>query len=193
MSCLDEPSERQSSSARHVRPVRYHQTSCVSRMSAGRARTPIQSPRESALGGPTVEEARRLLERAHILREPADFDLLVFFARHPRTLLASESLAALLGNEAKDIPRSLEPLLECGLLTRTQTAAHAARLYVFAADAPHEWLPPLLKMATTGGGRLALRQLLANRPRERPMSSLSVVPRMSSDTHGEPSSDSKTG
>ena len=156
------------------------------------------------MAGPTIEEARRLLERAHILREPADFDLLVFFARHPRTLLASESLAALLGYELKDIARSLEALLECGLLKRTQTSAHAARLYVFAADAPPEWLPPLLKMAATRTGRLALRQLLAHRPRERPGSGLpsntedgtragqrSVVLRMPSDTHGEQSSGAK--
>jgi DNA-binding MarR family transcriptional regulator len=156
------------------------------------------------LAGPTIEEARRLLESAHILREPADFDLLVFFARHPRTLLASESLGALLGYELKDIARSLETLLESGLLKRTQTSAHAARLYVFATDAPREWLPPLLKMAATRTGRVALRQVLADRPRERPASGRSsntedaaragqrsVVLRMPSDTHGEQRSDAK--
>ena len=68
------------------------------------------------MAGPTIDEARRLLERALILREPADFDLLVFFARHPRTLLASESLAAFLGYELNDIARSLEALRECGRL-----------------------------------------------------------------------------
>jgi predicted transcriptional regulator len=158
------------------------------------------------LAGPIIEEARALLDRASVLREAADFDLLVFFARHPRTLLPSESLAALLGYELKDIARSLEALLECGLLKRTQTSAHAARLYVFAAEAPHEWVPPLLKMATTRAGRLALRQLLANRPREKPGSrpspntedggrsgQRSVVLRMPSDTDGEQSSDAKTG
>ncbi|HEY0874888.1 MAG TPA: hypothetical protein VGD94_15550 [Vicinamibacterales bacterium] len=156
--------------------------------------------------GPTIEEARTLLDYASVLREPADFDLLVFFARHPRTLLASESLAALLGYELKDIARSLEALLECGLLKRTQTSAHAARLYVFAAEAQPEWLPPLLKMAATRTGRLALRQLLANRPRNRPASGLSsntedgtragqrsVVLRMPYDTNGEPRSDTKVG
>ena len=156
------------------------------------------------MAGSTIEEARRLLDRASILREPADFDLLVFFARHPRTLLASESLATLLGYELKDIARSLEALLEGGLLKRTQTSAHAARLNVFAADTPHEWLPPLLKMAATRAGRLALRQLLASRPREKPVSrpspntedgtragQRSVVLRMPSDTHGEQNSDAK--
>jgi hypothetical protein len=158
------------------------------------------------VAGPTIEEARTLLDRASVLREAADFDLLVFFARHPRTLLASESLAALLGYELNDIARSLEALLQCGLLKRRQTSAHAARLYVFAADAPHEWLPPLLKMAATRAGRLALRQLLANRPREKPVSrpspntedgtraeQRSVVLRMPSDTHGEQNSDAKAG
>ena len=158
------------------------------------------------MAGPTIEEARTLLERASVLREAADFDLLVFFARHPRTLLASESLAALLGYELKDIARSLEALLACGLLMRTQTSAHAARLYVFAADAAPEWVPPLLRMAATRTGRLALRQLLANRPRERRPSGLSsntedgtraaprsVVLRMPSDSHTEQSSDVKAG
>ena len=158
------------------------------------------------MAGPTIEEARTLLDRASVLREPADFDLLVFFARHPRTLLASESLAALLGYELKDIARSLEALLECGLLTRTQTSAHAARLYVFGADAPPEWVPPFLRMAATRAGRLALRHLVADRSRERPASGLSpnredgtragqrsVVLRMPSDTHGEQSPDAKAG
>ena len=156
------------------------------------------------MAGPTIEEARTLLHRASVLREPADFDLLVFFARHPRTLLPSESLGALLGYELKDIARSLEALLECGLLKRTQTSAHAARLYVFAAEAPPDWLPPLLKMAATRTGRLALRQLLANRPREKPVSRPSPntedgaragrrsVVRMPPDTY-EQNSDAKAG
>jgi hypothetical protein len=156
------------------------------------------------LAGPTIEEARTLLDRASVLREPAEFDLLVFFARHPRTLLPSDSLGALLGYDLKDIARSLDALLECGLLKRTQTSAHAARLYVFSADAPPEWVPPLLRIASTRAGRLTLRKLLADRPRERPVSGLSPNPdhgtragqrsavlRMPSDTHGERSSDTK--
>ena len=138
-------------------------------MAANGAEGTLYNPHEErVLAGPTIEEARTLLERAGVLRERADFDLLAFFARHPRTLLASESLGALLGYELKEIARSLEALLECGLLKRTQTSAHAARLYVFAPDAPHEWLPPLLKMAATRAGRLALRQVLTNPPREKP-------------------------
>ena len=156
------------------------------------------------MGAPAADEARTLLDRATVLREPADFDLLVFLARHPRTLLASESLATLLGYELKDIARSLEALLEYGLLQRTQTSAHAARLYVFAVDAPPDWVSPLLTMAGTRTGRLALRQLLVDRSRERSISGRSshredgtragqrsVVLRMPPDTHGEQRSDPK--
>jgi hypothetical protein len=147
-----------------------------------------------------------LLDRANVLREAADLDLLVFFARHPRTLLASESLAPLLGHELKDIARSLDALLECGLLRRTQTPAHAARLYVFDADAAPDWVLPLLLMAATRSGRVVLRQVLANRPRERSAAGLSpdsedgtraaprsVILRMPSDTHNDPGSDAKAG
>ena len=153
-----------------------------------------------------VDEARGLLGRAQVLRERADLDLLVFFARHPRVLLASESLARLLGHDLKDIARSLDFLLESGLLKRTQTSAHAARLYVFAADAPHDWLRPLLEMAATRRGRLALRQGLVPRAREalagRGVSDAGkggttgprpVVRRMNSGAPGERGSEGKTG
>jgi hypothetical protein len=92
-----------------------------------------------------------------VLRHRSDLDLLLFFARHPRSLLASEAVAAFLGYDLKDIAESLETLLSAGLLQRTQTEAHAARMYVFAADAPDGgWLPSLLRLASTREGRLAL-------------------------------------
>jgi DNA-binding MarR family transcriptional regulator len=151
--------------------------------------------------GPTIEEARALLERANVLREAADFDLLAFLARHPRTLLASESLARLLGHDLKVIARSLDSLREGGLLKRTQTSAHAARLYVFAEDATHEWLSPLLSMAATRRGRLVIREVLASRACEgrggRDFSNVEdgkteaggVVLRIRSDAHGGDGSD----
>lgn len=119
------------------------------------------------------ENARRLLGRIRVLKHACDLDLLVFFARHPRSLLASESLASFLGYDLKDIADSLEVLLGAGLLTRTQTPTHAARLYVFAADGTNGgtdggWLPSLLEMASTREGRLALRDTLARRSREGP-------------------------
>lgn len=153
----------------------------------------------------SIDEARALLDRAAVIRRVADLDLLVFFARHPRTLLASEALAALLGYELKDIARSLDSLLASGLLERTQTSAHPARLYVFAADAAHDWVRPLLTLAATRPGRLACRQVLAGRARDsrglrsvpatgngRGAGEHSVVPRLPSDGHAEHGSGTKT-
>ncbi|MGH9330461.1 MAG: hypothetical protein ACRD09_08465 [Vicinamibacterales bacterium] len=62
---------------------------------------------------------------------------MLFFARHPRTLLISEQLAVWLGYELKQIAGSLDVLMAAGLLTRTQNPTHAARLYVFAIKGPN--------------------------------------------------------
>ena len=111
----------------------------------------------------TPEDARRLLDGIGLTRV-CDLDLLVFFSRHPRALLASESLAGFLGYDLKDIADSLEVLMAAGLLTRVQTPAHAARLYVLTpAEASGDWLPPLVALASTRDGRLALRQGLRTR------------------------------
>jgi hypothetical protein len=117
----------------------------------------------------TYEDACRLLDRIGVMNNPCDLDLLIFFARHPRSLLASESLASFLGYELKEIADSLETLLAAGLLTRLQSPAHASRLYVFAIDARggahHEWLSSLLAAASTRDGRLVLRRALVHRRR----------------------------
>ena len=119
------------------------------------------------------EEARRLLDRIPVLKHACDLDLLVFFARHPRSLLASESIASFLGYGIKDIALSLDVLLGAGLLKRAQSPAHAARLYVFAPSGGQVgpdggWLPALLEMASTRQGRLALRETLGRRSSEGP-------------------------
>ena len=108
------------------------------------------------------EDARRVLDRLRVLRHRSDLDLLIFFARHPRTLLTSEQLAAFLGYELTQIAASLEVLLEAQLLTRAQNRNHAARLYVFAHGGPSGgWLPSLLELASTREGRLALLACLS--------------------------------
>ncbi len=117
------------------------------------------------------DEARRLLDRIRVLKHACDLDLLVFFARHPRSLLASESLASFLGYDLKNIAGSLDVLLGAGLLKRAQTPAHAARLYVFALNGTQGGpdggcLPALLSMASTRQGRLALREALGHRSAE---------------------------
>jgi len=130
----------------------------------------------------THEDARRLLARIGLTRV-CDLDLLMFFARHSHALLASESLARFLGHDLQDIADSLEVLMAAGLLTRVQTPAHAARLYVFAPnETSDDWLPPLIELASTREGRLALRRDLRTRregaaERRRPGTSDSMAKR----------------
>lgn len=113
------------------------------------------------------EGARRLLDRIGMLKSPCDLDLLLFFARHPRTLITSEQLANWLGYQLKQIADSLDVLLEGGLLTRTQNPTRAARMYVFAIRGTSGgWLPSLLEAASTRQGRLALIAALCESPQE---------------------------
>ena len=111
-----------------------------------------------------LEDIPGFLDRIGLLRHPCDLDLLLFFARHPRTLISSEQLAAWLGYELKQIAGSLEILLEGGLLTRTQNPTHAARMYVFAVGGTTGgWLPSLLELASSRNGRLAAIRALSRR------------------------------
>ena len=66
------------------------------------------------------------------IKHLCDVDLLVFFARHPRALLASEQLAAYTGYSLQQIAESLEVLVHLGVLSRTTNSAHAARMYIFS-------------------------------------------------------------
>ena len=109
-------------------------------------------------------DAGRLLTHLNVLRNPSDLDLLIFFARHPRALLATEHLATFLGYDAKEIAASLELLLAAGLLSRTANVKHSARMYVLAVAPPDDvWLPGLRKLASTRDGRLALMSALRRR------------------------------
>ena len=114
-----------------------------------------------------MDHTRRLLDRIGVLRHPCDLDLLVFFVRHPRTLMASEQLAAFLGYDLKQISDSLDILLETGLLTRTSDPTLAARMYVFAIGGTNGGgLPELLELASTREGRLILRREMKRRALE---------------------------
>jgi hypothetical protein len=107
------------------------------------------------------DHAQRLLDRIGVLQHPCDLDLFIFFARHPRTLLASEQLAVLLGYEFKQLAASLDLLVGAGCVTRTPNQTGAAHMYLFDAGAPcHEWLPDLLQVAFTREGRLAMLAVL---------------------------------
>lgn len=110
-------------------------------------------------------DARRLLDRIDILANSCDLDLLIFFARHPRTLLASEHLAILLGFEFTQVATSLDVLQRAGLITMSENPLDTARIFVFTTgDQGAGWLPDLLELASTREGRLALVRALRERP-----------------------------
>jgi hypothetical protein len=103
------------------------------------------------------ETAAHLLDQFDVLRHATDLDLLVFFARHPRSLLSSEQIAAFLGYAVREVAASLELLLEAGLLTRTPHRRQVARMYLLTATPPvNGWLSTLTALARTRAGRLAL-------------------------------------
>jgi hypothetical protein len=88
----------------------------------------------------------------------------VFFARHPRALLASEQLAAYIGHSLQQIAESLEVLVNLGVLSRTANSTHAARMYVFSADGSPVAAPTsLLEFVSTREGRLAVKRELLSR------------------------------
>ena len=126
-------------------------------------------------GRTTLDDARRLLDRIDLLGNPCDLDLLVFFARHPRTLLASEQLAILLGYEFTQIAASLDILQRAGLITVSPNPLDTAHIFVFTTgDQGAGWLPDLVQLASTREGRLALMRGL----RERPAGDRRAVPRV---------------
>ena len=113
------------------------------------------------------DHARTLLSRIPAtIQHSCDLDLLVFFAKHPRTLMPSEDIARMVGYELKDVAKSLEVLLKAGLLTRTQNPTSARRLYVFATGGPNSaWLPAFVEFASTREGRMDLSRVLTQEPR----------------------------
>jgi hypothetical protein len=109
----------------------------------------------------TQKEIQRLFARAPAIAGACELDLLVFFYRHPRSLLTNEQLALLVGYDIKEISQAIESFIESGLLERTQNAMHAARLYVLLLEAPQNGgLKQLLALASTHQGRAEILQIL---------------------------------
>jgi hypothetical protein len=126
-----------------------------------------------------------LLDRIDLLGNPCDLDLLVFFARHPRILLASEQLALFIGYEFTEVAASLDVLQQAGLVTVLTNPIHTARVYVFTiGDQGAGWLPDLLQVASTREGRLALVRAL----RERPAGDRRALPHVEQAPTAEPGS-----
>ena len=109
---------------------------------------------------PDHAHAQRLLDHIAVLRHPCALDLLIFLARHRRTLLANEQIADLLGYDFKQIDASLELLVGAGLVTQMTNRTRDTQMCVLAADSSREWLPELLRVASTREGRLAMLQAL---------------------------------
>jgi hypothetical protein len=110
------------------------------------------------------EGVEDVLARLPYLHHRCDLDLLVFFHRHPRVLLTSERLVAVLGYDFKQIAGSLETLIAAKVVTRTQHQTTAARMYTFdALDSDNDSLAPLLRTAYARAGRLAIIRALEDR------------------------------
>lgn len=108
------------------------------------------------------QDLRSLLKRIRGIHHACDLDLLLFFYRHPTTLLTSEELIAFVGYRAEQIAKSLDGLIDAGLLMRTQNPSRAARLYVLdlTAASAGGGLSSLLKIAATPEGRKDVMRLL---------------------------------
>ena len=106
-----------------------------------------------------------MLDRIRGIRHACDLDLLLFFYRHPRALLTGERLVTVLGYDGAQVAKSLDGLIEGGLLTRSQNASHAAHLYVLELGGVDGGpLSALLEIAATREGRRELLRLLQPGP-----------------------------
>jgi hypothetical protein len=113
----------------------------------------------------TREDLRALLDGLGAIRHRCDVDLLLFFYRHPRALLTADSLVSYLGQDHDRVAKSLDGLIEAGLLTRSQNPARSARLYALNLDsAPGSQLATFLKMTSTRQGRTEVMRLLEPGP-----------------------------
>lgn len=109
----------------------------------------------------TTPDLRSLLERIRGVRHACDLDLLLFFYRHPRALLTAEQIVAWLGHDRERVAKSLEGLIDAGLVSRSQNPSRAARLYVLEMEAiPGGVLGSFLQLAATRQGRLEIIRLL---------------------------------
>jgi hypothetical protein len=108
----------------------------------------------------TSRQIRQLLERGRVLQHPCDVDLLLFFYRHPQSLLTSDQLATFVGYGVSQIAKSLESFTAAGIIERSQNPTHHARMYRLVRGTPDSWVPSLVKIATTRRGRQDVMQVL---------------------------------
>lgn len=124
-------------------------------------------------------DLRAMLDRIRGIRHRCDLDLLLFFYRHPRALLRAEELVVYLGQNLEQVGKSLESLIDAGLMTRSQNPSRAARLYVLEMEAiPGGLLSSFLKIAATRAGRLEIMRLLGAGSGGAPVARLTRRPRL---------------
>src|SRR5688572_3398931 len=125
-------------------------------------RTELYRPQKTGVAySVATQDLHSILERIRSVRHACDLDLLLFFHRHPCALLMSEQIVAYLGYDREQVARSLDGLIEAGLLTRSQNPSHTARLYVLELGAlPGGLLSSFLRIAATREGRQEAVRLL---------------------------------
>ena len=111
---------------------------------------------------PATIELLQRVEAAGI-REACEFDLLLFFARHPRVVLRPDQIATYVGHEVEHVARGLEQMLSASILKQALSPGGGGTMYVLAADQLKEWLEPVRRLCVTPDGRHALRTLLKER------------------------------
>src|SRR3989449_5447756 len=76
------------------------------------------------------EGVEDVLARLPYLHHRCDLDLLVFFHRHPRVLLTSDRLVAVLGYDLKQVTGSLETLIAAKVRSEEHTSELQSRLHL---------------------------------------------------------------
>ncbi len=118
----------------------------------------------------TTQDLRAMLDGIQGIRQACDLDLLAFFYHHPLALLTSEQLVAFVGYDRERVAKSLDGLIEAGLLTRSPNPSHAAHLYALELSGPSgSLLLSVLKIAATRPGRQELMRLLQSAPERAPL------------------------
>ena len=121
-----------------------------------------------------------MLGRIRGVRHACDLDLLLFFYRHPNALLTGERLVSYLGHDREQVAKSLDGLIEAGLVTRSQNPSHTARLYLLDLGAlPGGLLPSFLKVVATRQGRQEAMRLLGGGSNPAPKASRRRFPSLS--------------
>lgn len=106
-------------------------------------------------------DLQSMLGRMATVGNSCDLDLLLFFCRHLRALLSSEHIVAGVGYDRDQVAKSLDRLIHARLLTCSQVASRAARLFVLQwGGVPGGLMSNFLETATTRQGRQDWMQLL---------------------------------